>query len=55
MLPNVTSMARQQAIKFYISYTSAAAMQLGIFVKASGSNSEVVSLDFAGAEFLSIP
>ncbi len=55
MLPNVTSMARQQQIKFYISYASAAAMQLGFFVKASGSNSEVVSVDYIGSEFLSIP
>lgn len=55
MLPNVTSMARQQPIKFFISYASAAAMQFGFFVKAGGSNSEVVSVDMVGGEFLSIP
>ena len=55
MLPNVTSIARMQQIKFFLTYTSAAAMQIGVFVKASGSNSEVVYLDYAGAEFLSIP
>lgn len=55
MYPSVTSIARQQAIKFFIPYASAAAMQMGVFVKASGSNSEVVSLDYLASEFLSIP
>ena len=55
MKPNVTSMARMQPIKFEIAYASAAAMQLGLFVKASGSNSETVHLDYIGAELLSVP
>ena len=55
MLPSVTTMARMQPIKFFIPYASAAAMKIGVFAKASGSNSEVISIDYIATEFLSIP
>jgi hypothetical protein len=54
-MPSVTNMARMQQTKFIIPYASAAAMQLGCFVKAGSSSSEVVNLDCIGAEILSVP
>lgn len=54
MVPNVTTMARQQPIKHVIAYSGAAAMGVGASVKASSANSEVVSVDYIGSEFLSI-
>lgn len=55
MMPNVTTMARMQPIKHVIAYASAAAMNIGVYVKASSGNSEVVSVDYIGAHLLSIP
>ncbi len=54
-IPNVTTMARFQMAKFFISYTSAANMQLGLFVKsgAVAGVSEVVSCDYASGLTLS--
>ncbi len=54
MVPNVTSMARQQPIKHVIPYSGAAAMQCGQSIKASSANSEVAYVDYIGAEFLSM-
>lgn len=55
MLPNVTTMAAMQPIKHVIAYSGAVAMYAGASVKAGSSSSEVVSVDYLGTEFLSMP
>lgn len=57
MYPNTTSMAKQQQQKFFIPYASAAAMQLGIFLKSGdpGGTAETLYLDCIGGDFLSVP
>lgn len=55
MIPNVTTMARQQPIKHVVAYSGAAAMSMGASIKAGSGSSEVLSVDYIGSEFLSIP
>jgi len=44
-----------QPIKHVIPYASAAAMSIGASIKAGSGSSEVLSIDYIGAAYLSIP
>jgi hypothetical protein len=54
LLPNVSGMSRLQPIKHVLPLTGAAAMGLGASLLAGSASSEIVNIDYIGAELLSL-